>query len=491
MNADVVILFNPNAGQSVPHPPYALLYLERMLRDFDLEIILLEEALQPDYLALLEEKRDRILLAGVSTLTGHQIRGGISFSKRVRKICSAPIVWGGWHPTLLPEQTLQESYIDFVIVGQGEHPIRQLVERLRNDQDISDIAGLGYKSGTVISVNPPAPLSDMNALPPINWNLIDFNRYVYEYPPYVDRCLPYFASHGCPFHCAFCSVAIVYKNQWRHKPVAQIIEDLRFLKEHAQIDSVSFEDDNLFVNADFCRKLAQAMIDAKLDLKWKCGAHPRLLTEHFTDADIELFKQSGCWRIYIGAESGDQEVLDILDKRSKVEHTFRFIEMLEPHGIIPRLSTMVCLPMNPARDIDMTIDMIGRAKLMHPSLDMNVFFYTPYPGTALYDKALQKGFVPPQRLEDWAEHTLENFKAPWAPKGCAKRVKMFKECYFRMMDPHAYRKVRHPALRAMAYLVNKFVYPVGWLRFKLKCYRFPVEAILFMRLLRLYRKLRD
>ena len=147
---NVVILFfpNPTPGDASQYRvPYALLYLERVLRDLDLEVVLIDEQLQPDYTSILAEKCDRLLLAGVSSLTGEQITGGIAFSKKVRELCDAPVVWGGWHATLLPEQTLRESYIDYVVVGQGERPLRQLVECLRDGRDPSNnIRGLGLKT---------------------------------------------------------------------------------------------------------------------------------------------------------------------------------------------------------------------------------------------------------------------------------------------------------------------------------------------------------
>jgi radical SAM superfamily enzyme YgiQ (UPF0313 family) len=490
LKKNLVILFLPKASPdgSERRLPYALLYLERSLRNLGLEIILIDESLQPEYRTVLAQKGDRILLAGVSALTGLQIVGGIAFSKAVREHCSAPIVWGGWHPTLLPEQTLQEPYVDFVVLGQGERPLRQLVERLLNGHDYSDIPGLGFKQGPATKVNPPSPCRDINAFARINLHLLDPGKYVCK-TAYSKRCLHYFASHGCPFDCTFCSVAAVYRHHWHPKPVAQIIEDLQFLKEAAAIDSVAFEDDNFFVNANFAREVAQAMIDARLNLKWNTGAHAHVFTTHFTAEDLRLFVQSGCRQIYIGAESGDQKVLDILDKRSKVEETFRFIEMLKPHGIIPRLSTMVCLPMNPSRDFDLTLEMIRRAKLLQPNLGVNVFFYTPYPGTGLYDRAREKGFVPPQRLGDWANHTLGTSNYPWMPKRCPQRLRVFRDGYIRMLDPLAYKRLASPAFRLMAYPINKVLFAITWLRFKMAFFRLPVDAILFLKLLRLYRKL--
>jgi radical SAM superfamily enzyme YgiQ (UPF0313 family) len=488
MKKDVVILFFPktSGNGSGKRLPYTLLYLERTLRGLGLEVILVDESCQPNYPAALDQKRDRILLAGVSSMTGSQISGGIAFSKWLRKAGSAPIVWGGWHPTLLPKQTLQEPYVDFVVIGQGERPLRQLVERLLNGQDPSDIPGLGFKRGTEIFVNRSAPFDGINAFPPINLGLLDPNNYVYSAAPLGKRCMVYFASHGCPFNCGFCSMAAVYRHHWYHKPVSQIIEDLRTLKERAGIDSMYFMDPNLFVNPDFCRQLARAMIDAELNLRWYSQGHTRLLTTRFTDEDMRLFVQSGCSQIIVGAESGDPEVLDVVGKRAKVEDTFRLVALLKRHGIVPYLSTMVCLPMNPARDLDLTIDMLARAKLMDPRLQASIWNYTPYPGTELYERAKQKGFIPPQRLEDWAVHSLTSFRAPWAPRGYAKRLELFQECYFRMLDPQAHGKFRHPAVRVLAFPINMVLFAITWLRFKTKYYGFPIEAVVFRRLFQLY-----
>ncbi len=379
---NLVILFLPN---SQPHAefrselPYTLLYLERALRNMGVEVILLDESRNPNYGAYLVETEHRILLAGVSAMTGYQIQGGLTFSRRVREICSAPVVWGGCHPTLLPDETLREESVDYVVVGQGEGPLRELVERLRTGQEVSDIPGLCCKRDGVISVTPSSTPKAYDAFPIVDFGRIDLNDYVVPDGD-QERWLPYFASHGCPFHCTFCSVGLMYQRRWYPKAISQIIQELRHLKEHAKLDGIHFYDENLLVDIDFSRQLAKALIDAKLDLKWRCGAHAHLFTHKFTNDDVKLMALAGCVRIYIGAESGDQETLDLLEKRAQVEDTYRFIEMLKPYGIVPRLSTMVCLPLNPGRDFDATRDMIRRAKLMDHRLEATIFFYTPYPG---------------------------------------------------------------------------------------------------------------
>ena len=488
---DVVILFfpNPSPGDSTQsRVPYSLLYLERMLRNLDLEVVLIDEQLQPDYASILAANCDRLLLAGVSSLTGEQITGGIAFSKKVHELCDAPVVWGGWHATLLPEQTLRESYIDYVVVGQGERPLRQLVDRLLEGKDPSDIRGLASKRGDCVTINAPAPVEGFDAFPPIDLGRLDLKNYLNK-SRLPERFIGYFATHGCPLDCSFCCIGEIYQRRWYHKSVAQIIAELRFLKEKVGVDSLLFEDDNFFVRAQFARELARAMIDAKLNLKWETSAHAHIFTKAYTDDDVRLFAESGCRQIYIGAESGDQEALDILNKRATVEENLRFVEMLTRHGILPRFSTMVCLPTDSGRDFNLTIDMLRRAKLAHRSLRASIFLFTPYPGTRLYETAKQKGFTPPQRLVGWAKHTLRKFKAPWAPKGIEWRLEYFANFYLPLVDPQFYRLVRSRKIRPIVFLVNKLLFPAAWLRFKTGYFQTPFEAAIFLWFLRVYNRI--
>jgi len=149
---------------------------------------------------------------------------------------------------------------------------------------------------------------------------------------------------------------------------------------------------------------------------------------------------------------------------------------------------MVFLPMNPARDCDLTIDMIGRAKLLDPRLEVSIWKYTPYPGTDLYDRAREKGFVPPTSLEGWANHTLRDFQAPWAVSRCERKLRVFRDCYFRMLNREAYRRFLSPAARAIAYPVNKLLFSLARLRAKTRWYGFPVESKIMLGLRELQRK---
>lgn len=470
--------------------PYAMLYLERMVLDLDVEVIIIDEQANPDYLPIIERARGSILLAGVSSMTGNQILGGIRFSQALKEIggVDVPVVWGGWHPTLLPENVLGKPFVDFVVTGQGEKPFRQLVEALITGASPDQIAGLGYKKGGQAIINSAAPFEDINNFPKLNFDLIKIDNYTYS-SSYSEKCVGYFGSHGCPYNCAFCCLAKVFNRKWYRKKIEDIIEDLAYFKEVAGIDSVTFDDDNFFVNREFALEFCNSLIASKLDLLWDTSAHAGSFLRTYSDEDIALMYRSGCRQIYVGAESGDQAVLDLISKGATVEDNIRFVEVLKKHNIMPMFSAMVGFPVNNSKDFQMTLDMIRRAKLIDRSLRARVFFYTPYPGTDLYELAVQEGFVPPENLEEWPNHTLRKFKAPWVPDGLRKELEIFANFYFPLCNPLFYKTVPVKSLKPVVWVINKLFFPIAYLRFRYDFFCCPIEAVIFLGLLRLFNKM--
>ncbi|MBI4947473.1 MAG: B12-binding domain-containing radical SAM protein [Bacteroidetes bacterium] len=489
MTKDTIILFYPSPWpeETRGRIPYALLYLERMIRDLGLQIILIDEQVNKDYHYRIEPVKDRILLAGVSSMTGYQIKGAISFSKYIKNQNNALVVWGGWQATLLPEQVLDEDYIDMAIMGQGEIPFRNLVQALVNNLDITEIRGLAYKNNGKIIINPNEKFTNFNDFPKINYGLIDINDYVFK-SAYAGRCLGYFTSHGCPYNCGFCCVAEVYGRKWYCKNVDEIISDLAYFKKAANIDCVTFDDDNFFVNKKFTVEFCEQLISSVLNLFWDTSAHAGLFLKLFSDSDIDLFYRSGCRQIYIGAESGDEEVMEMIDKKATVEDNYTFVRILNKHNITPLFSTMISFPSESDRDIDMTLDMIRQAKLIDKSLRTRIFFYTPYPGTELYKKAIEHGFRPPEKMEGWATHTLRKFHAPWWKKDYRWKLEVFANFYLPLVNPGFYKMVPRN-MQPVVFIINKLFYPIAYLRFKYNLLRFPIEAIVFIILLRLFNKL--
>jgi len=470
--------------------PYSLLYLERVVRDLNVDVVFIDENTGEDYHQIIKSIKDKIFLVGISAMLGYQIQGGINFSKYVRSVDeNIKIVWGGWHVTMMPEQSLTESFIDYVIVGQGESPFRQLVEALLFKNTVDNINGLFYKKDNEIKTAGENNFVSVTQFPDVNYSLIDINKYILQGIPYAKRTVVYFASHGCPHNCTFCALTPVYQQRWFPKPVKDIIKDFLLFKQVAHIDSICFHDDNFFTNRTFSLALAQAMIDNKLDLKWEVWSHAGSFMKMFPEEDLDFFYKAGLRRILCGAESGSNSVLKEINKKLSVEENLNFVKLLKKHKITPYFTTMICFPLDPDEDIKATFEMIRKAKLIDLSLKVHVGYYTPFPNTSFYDKALEKGFIAPHNLEGWISHTFDQFKAPWFKEVYSEKYNIFLNFYVTLSNPLFFNNASRP-LKEKTFLavINLLVFPFAYLRLKLNFFSFPLGAKMFFFFVNRYNK---
>ncbi|MEI6122639.1 MAG: radical SAM protein [Bacteroidota bacterium] len=477
MIKDTIILFHPvpwKSGNKKARVPYSLLFLERNLRDLNLNIILIDEFVSPDYQPIIEEFKDRLLLVGVSSMTGFQLVGALGFSTIVKQITQSPIVWGGWHATILPEETLENHLVDFVITGQGEVPLRNLIIALLNNSSVETIPGLGYKHNQKIIVNPREKYTDPFSFPKIDYTLIDIRKYIYK-NHYAERSIRYITTQGCPYKCSFCSLALVYQQKWYHKTVPEIIDELEYFIKVGQIDGVKFDDDNFFVNREFVLQLCHEIIRRQLNLKWITQGHASHFLKYFKDDDFNIIRKSGGCMISIGAESGDQVVLDLLAKNNKVEDNIACSNLFSKHGIQTFYTVMVCFPVHPKRDFDATLNLLMDAKLIDSNFRALLSFYTPYPGTDLFKLALESGYHPPNSLNSWADETWKHSRMPWVEKKLYYQAWRFLEFYLPLANSHLYKNAVW-YFRPFVFVLNMMFYNLTRWRFKHKNLKFPIEA---------------
>jgi anaerobic magnesium-protoporphyrin IX monomethyl ester cyclase len=482
LNKKTIILFFPllDPGNTHSNYPWALLYLERMLRDLDMESILIDERLDKDYSGIIEKVGSSLLFAGVSAMLGHQVVGGIRFCETLKKYSKAPVIWGGWFPTVFPEMLLNDGYADYVCIGQGEIPFRQFAERMLKEDAVSEIPGIAYNRNGNIVIHPNQKLSDPENFPEPDLSLIDFNALIdiNGKIPAGCRGADYLATTGCPNNCSFCNLALVYGSQWFPQKVEKIIRDLKYIKEKTQVNHITFSDDNLFAGKKFVLELCTAMITEQLQLTWEANAHVGSFLKQYSDKDIDLLYASGCRRIKIGAESGNQEVLDLINKKIKVQDNLSIVRRLKKHGISIRFFTMVCFPLDPDKDFRQTLCLIGKAKLIDRNLDANINFYKPIPKTPLFELCVDRGFAYPQTISGLLDFFSKPFHAPWYRKDYSRQLDHFLSFYFLFADPFYFQKFSRAA-RPYVFLINILIYPAIWVRFNFNFLKFPFEAILF------------
>lgn len=340
---------------------------------------------------------EKTLFVGISSMTCNQITFGIDAAKASRKINPyIPIVWGGMHPTVLPEETLKTcEYSDIVCRKEGEASGVELAKALQRGDSLEGIEGLSYKDkdGSIIH-NPDRPFLDFDKLPIPDYGLLDKNVYDLSY-------LSYQGSRGCPHRCKFCEVGPIHNRRYRARRVETILADLEDILKRYPVRDINFLDENVFVDLDNARSFANGILERGMNFEWRAFCR----ADYFRKTDIgfwRLMKRAGCGIVNIGGESGSQKTLDNMRKDYKVEDIINAAAQLEEASLDNSFSFICGLPDETLEDIDETVGLVDR--LLRDFKRVNIFeilVYMPLPETPFYEEVKAKGCAFPHRLEDW------------------------------------------------------------------------------------------
>jgi radical SAM superfamily enzyme YgiQ (UPF0313 family) len=388
------------------YPPFGIMYVADALIKAGFKVRLFHET--EAYLAefIHEVERAHPLFVGFSTITGPQLKPVITASRRVKAL-GVPVVWGGVHATIMPVECLQEDYVDYVVVNEGEETAIELARMLAQTErrEPSDIFGLAHKVNSQPVFNGERPfIQNLDDYAP-RWELIPVERYLIESGPYK-RALPVYISRGCPFRCGFCYNEVVMKRTWRQHSDEFVINQIRWLKDRYGIDAVDYADDYLFGRIKPMQRLVE-----KVGMPWSGQVRCQLLKPEF----VQWMKATGCQWVNIGAESGSQAVLDSMHKDQKawqIEWAVKNLTEYAPH-IEANLSFIIGLPAETHEDALVTIRLIEQLNAINEKARCSVCVYMPYPGTPLWAEALAKGFAPPASQDGWCDFDLNRGNTPW------------------------------------------------------------------------------
>lgn len=436
MKKDLVILFYPRTEpQNIyRNLPLAILKIASQLVASGYKVKFIDARLDGNYRQDIINSAQDALCFGVSCMTGYQIFDALKASKMVKELNKdIPVVWGGWHPSLLPEETIHNDFIDILIRGQGENTFIEVLRALQNGGSLEGLRGVSFKEPQKgVIHNQARPFEDINNFAPTNFDILDINKYVSR-SPLGKRTVFWNTSQGCPFHCGFCCTHTLYAKRWISLKVETIINEIETLVKRLRIDGILFTEDNFFTDKNRVKNICEELIRRNLEVRWSTDARIDQVIRYGDDF-LSLLKRSGCMKLYLGAESGDQEVLDFIDKGIKVEYTYKAAAMLARNGIIAEFFLMLGFPLNPQKDLRLTLEMVKEIKRKFPNHQATPFLYTPYPGTKLFDFALSQGLVPPRKLEEWIPWSSLAPSVPWVNKKYLERINRLIKFYF----PFAY-----------------------------------------------------
>src|SRR5215471_7582972 len=265
MSGKVVLFYPPYEGQPLG-APLCLLALAATLREHGFEVRIIDAAVEPNYKQAIREEISDAICLGVSVLTGPMIRGAIDAATLAKSLRpSMPVVFGGWHPTLLPDQTLAESYVDVVVRGQGEITFCELVKAFESKSPLNGIAGISWKIGVMRTHNPDRPVQHLEDLPIPAFDLVDLDAYEQVQGM---RKLAYATSIGCPYACNYCTDTVFYKRRFNALSSQRVVSDVTELVQRYRLNEVSFLDSNFPVDVKRALAIARGFIDSGVKFRW-------------------------------------------------------------------------------------------------------------------------------------------------------------------------------------------------------------------------------
>jgi anaerobic magnesium-protoporphyrin IX monomethyl ester cyclase len=310
-----------------------------------------------------------------------------------RDVCpKVKLVAGGPHASAFPEHVFAKTPVDYVVIGEGEHTFRELLNALDCNGDISTVSGLAYRlDGKIVRTATRQFEENLDSFPMLLHEQFDYSKYKGLHDT-SRRSAAVMTSRGCPFHCIYCSSSAYWGRKLRKRSIPSVMAEVEYLYHQKGIRAVLFFDDNLLVDAKRCVDLSKALCERKLDLVWAAEGSVKVDLE-----TLEWMKKAGCYRIDFGVESGSPEILRNIGKSFSVEDSRRAFELCRKVGINPNGYLIVGSPGETMHTVDETVQLMREIQ-PHKQLLINRPGLWIFPDTELYKMSLEKGVI---REEDW------------------------------------------------------------------------------------------
>lgn len=291
------------------------------------------------------------------------------------------IVIGGPHASSSPQHFLEmEIFFHFLVLGEGEMALLELISCLKNKSNIEDVQGIAFVVNSEIKYNTPRPLiEDLDVLPLPAYDKVDMNYYcrpnVWAIRPIYLSALSIFSSRGCPYGCKFCVEFAVFGRRVRYVSPEKVIEHIKFLIDNYKIDALFFFDEAFTLSKEHVKKIFRLYKENNLKILWGCQTRINLLDEEL----LSIFKANGCIQVDFGIESGSDKMLKIMNKGLTVEKIVEIGKLCNKTGVRHLANMLINVPGENMEDIEMSLSLVNRIK--YNVVLWNV--YIPFPGVSI------------------------------------------------------------------------------------------------------------
>lgn len=316
------------------------------------------------------------------------------------------ICFGGFHATIYPRETLALPETDFVVFGDGEVTLAELVAALAAggedcEKRLSAIDGLGWKSATGERVlNRPRRMitrAEFDALPMPAHDLLDFDKYSVVLAD-TGRVASIQTSRGCPGKCTFCDIRMT---PYRYRSAENIVEEIRYL-DSMDVHEFFIVDDTFTINRAHVLEVCRMLVEANLGIRFKISSRVDSVDEEM----LRWLKKAGCYRIHYGVESGSQRLLDFLEKGITIDRIRKTFEITRKAGIGTYAYMMIGIPTETPEEMERSIRFVHELRPEH----VNYSICTPFPKTRLYEAWLAENPGQPDYWGEFARSPSPDFK---------------------------------------------------------------------------------
>jgi radical SAM superfamily enzyme YgiQ (UPF0313 family) len=385
--------------------PLGLGYIASVLRNAGHEITIYSQDLYHYPESHLEDylNKNHFDVIGVSVIAGYyQYRKLLKISEAINRSKDRPFyIIGGHGPAPEPEFFLKKTQADALVIGEGEISAVNLLHALENNENLSTVKGIAFRQGDNVTINERQPLiKDLDTIPFPAWDLFPMDYYALLRLPRIrntDRVGVMMTGRGCAFRCNFC-----YRMDKgiRLRSVENVVEEIKELKKRYAITYIGLADELTMASKARTIELCEAFLKEDLNVRWDCNGR---LTEATPDV-LPLMKRAGCVFINFGIECFDDQILQNMNKKLNTQQIVKGIEATLASGISPGYNIIFGNIGETVETLQKGVDFL--LKYDDHSQLRTIRPVTPYPGTDLYNYAIEKGLL--KDVEEFYEHKHVN-----------------------------------------------------------------------------------
>lgn len=396
MKSKVLFIHPGMASDERPYHPFECTFLAPPLEKAGYEVLIVDQRVltESEWKSLLSKHIEEAIWVGFTVITGPQIHFALETARYIRNELKSdlPLVWGGWHPTFVPAQTIQHPLVDYIVIGIGETKIVELTKSFLAGTAPSYEGILSKRQLGTFPVSTKEDYTEPATMPA--YHLLDMNKYRSS-----NNWAAMITARGCPFRCGFCTIAqVAYIN----RPLESVLDEIEYLVHKEGFTRINFADGLFFAQRSRVLKILDGIEERGLKFEWKASTRPETF-RRWSKEQFERLVANGLVAVNTGIESGSPRMLKLITKDTVPEDALHLAEITGKYGIELTMSFMNGLPHETIEDLKLSIQHYHDLKERNPRVRLFQNFYQPCPGAPSYDEMIKLGWKPPATLEEWPQ----------------------------------------------------------------------------------------